>query len=524
MSGQKGKVGVESEKLRLFVSSVQKELEPERLAIASLVTTDPFLSEHVEPVLFNKEPVSGRRASRPYLDCLDTCQVYLLMINRQYGRLHGPLSATHHEYRHAQEKKLPTLIFVKGQHNDVREPKTRDFFKEIKTDGYTYKRFIDRLDLQPEVRAALLRLLKDEYSLVPTATEAKSGKETLEAASPFEAGQTEIPWIGLVQELARDWLVSIGEIAEKRVAKEDIQSALRRRGLLWMERERGEYYALAAGVLFLGKNPAASFPQCKILADAYRGSEPDPNPSDQLTVSHPAPQAVQAVVDFVKKNTRHPPRIVGLKRIVLDEYPEEAVREAIVNAIAHRNYEDRSRAILVEVFFDRIVISSPGPPPKPLTLTKLRRGKYRPCSRNPVLAQCLASLKLMEQRGSGLARMRATMLNHGLDEPEFDIMDGYFQLTLLGPGENLKRLRVPPTKVAELIPPAVEQSLNDRQKQMVALLIRGEELTNRKCQELFKVTAPTVAADFQVLKKVGLARKKGKGRSTCYVLQQRGNH
>ena len=54
-------------KYRIFVSSVQKEMEPERLAVSSLITTDPFLSEHLNPVLFDKEPVSGRKASKPYL-------------------------------------------------------------------------------------------------------------------------------------------------------------------------------------------------------------------------------------------------------------------------------------------------------------------------------------------------------------------------------------------------------------------------------------------------------------------------
>ncbi len=95
-------------KHRIFISSVQKELELERIMIASLITTDPFLDECLEPVLFDKEPVSGRKASKPYLKCLDTCNLYLLMINREYGQPHGPMSATHHEYRHAQKLGLPT--------------------------------------------------------------------------------------------------------------------------------------------------------------------------------------------------------------------------------------------------------------------------------------------------------------------------------------------------------------------------------------------------------------------------------
>lgn len=89
-------------KHRVFVSSVQKEMESERLAIASLITTDPFLMEHCEPVLFDREPITGRKASKPYLACLDGCEIYLLLINREYGRPHGELSATHQEYRHAQ--------------------------------------------------------------------------------------------------------------------------------------------------------------------------------------------------------------------------------------------------------------------------------------------------------------------------------------------------------------------------------------------------------------------------------------
>ena len=120
---------------------------------------------------------------------------------------------------------------------------------------------------------------------------------------------------------------------------------------------------------------------------------------------------------------------------------QRALREALVNAVAHRNYEDASRKIMVEVFTNRVVVSSPGYPPAPLTLAKLRRGNYRPCSRNPVIAQTLATFKLMEQRGSGFARMRDAMLNHGLDSPTFTEQDGYFVVTFPGPNGNYDRLK-----------------------------------------------------------------------------------
>jgi len=206
---------------------------------------------------------------------------------------------------------------------------------------------------------------------------------------------------------------------------------------------------------------------------------------------------------------------------MLDEYPERAIREALVNAIAHRDYEDGSRQIMVEVFADRIVVSSPGLPPPSLSLAKLRKGKYRPCSRNAVLAQSLAVLDLMEQRGSGMARMKAAMLDHGLDAPQLDVQDGYFQVILPGPGKNLHRLRVPREAVGQLVTPAVEAMLLDRQKKMVEMLLHGEVLTSRKCEQRFGITRDTANRDFDTLVKSGVAVRSGAGRSTTYVLRSR---
>ena len=100
--------------LRVFVSSVQKELEHERAAVAQLISTDPFLLKHCEAVLYDKEPPTGRPNQKAYLDCLRSCDIYLLLMDVEYGRPGGDLSATHEEYRLAQEAKLPTLVFIRG--------------------------------------------------------------------------------------------------------------------------------------------------------------------------------------------------------------------------------------------------------------------------------------------------------------------------------------------------------------------------------------------------------------------------
>ena len=119
-----------SEKLHVFISSVQKELEWERAAVAGLISTDPFLLQHCVPVLFEKEPPPPHPAAQPYLTALRRCRVYVLIIAAEYGALDGELSATHHEYRLAREMKLPTIVFLKDHEEGGRKPETLAFLKE----------------------------------------------------------------------------------------------------------------------------------------------------------------------------------------------------------------------------------------------------------------------------------------------------------------------------------------------------------------------------------------------------------
>ena len=155
-------------------------------------------------------------------------------------------------------------------------------------------------------------------------------------------------------------------------------------------------------------------------------------------------------------------------------------------------------------------------PPSPLTLAKLRRGNYRACSRNPVIAQTLATLNLMEQRGSGFARMRDAMLNHGLDAPVLGEEDGYFVVTLPCSNGNYDRLKLP-EGAAGIISPAVEAQLNDRQKKIMMQVQKAGSVTSGWCRRRFKVAYLTVYRDLTGLLELGLLQAIGRGRSTRYV-------
>jgi predicted HTH transcriptional regulator len=508
-----------SEKIRVFVSSVQKELEDERVIVQNLLNTDGFLAANCSPILYEFEPASPDKALDGCLKALDVCQIYLLIVAAQYGTLVGKLSITHEEYRRAKEKKLPVLAFVKGDRKAKREEGTEVLLKELDEDGPKYKRFGNVIELQKEVRAALVKLLKDRFGIAPSSDENEIAQQTIEATSPFESQpMTRLKWLDLDHEVVRQLIAAADGKAPEVLSTNDLLAGATMRGLVWHDSQADEHYATAAGIVLLARDPSAVFPQCRILADAFRGTEPDGSPGDHEDIRGPMPTSIDRAIAFIDRNTRHPMRVVGLNRIRLDEYPIEALREALVNAVAHRQYGDAGRKIMLEVFADRVVVSSPGLPPAPITLANLRKDKYRQCSRNPVLAQCLSYFHRIEERGSGFRRMRDQMLDHGLDRPLLGSDTGYFQVSFPGPGENLDRLRVPALRPDALVTPSVETKLNERQRKMVGLLVAGEKLTSRRCEHEFGITRETTSRDFALLMELGLAVRQGRGRSTSYIL------
>jgi ATP-dependent DNA helicase RecG len=504
--------------LHIFVRSVQKELEDERLIVQNLLNTDPFLSAHCVPVLYEFAPASPSKALEGCLESLDGCNVYLLIVGAEYGTPVKGLSITHTEYRRAKEIKLPILAFIKGDRSVRRDDGTTTFLAGLDADGPKYKRFGNVIELQKEVRGALAKLLKDRFGISPTSDENQIAEQTIEATSTFESRMLDrMRWRDLDLDMARRLIGA----AERRKPEELLDDELMRgaslRGLIWGDPATGEYYATAAGIVLLARDPSAVFPQCRILADAYRGNEPDGHPRDHEDIRGPMPLTVERAIDFIDRNTRHPMRVVGLNRVRLDEYPVDGLREALVNAAAHRQYEDAGRKILLEVFADRVMVSSPGLPPKPITIASLRSGKYRPCSRNPVLAQCLSYFHRIEERGSGFRRMRDQMLDHGLDQPLLGSDTGYFQVTFPGPGDNIERLRAPEKQI--LITPAIESRLNNRQKKIVTQAAEKGFVTSGWCRENLSVVYDTIRRDLLGLLELGILEPQGKGRSTRYILR-----
>ena len=187
------------------------------------------------------------------------------------------------------------------------------------------------------------------------------------------------------------------------------ETALEKLALLTLD-ENGIMRATVAGVLLCSKHPEEWLPSAYITATHYRGTDRTSDQADEQTITGPLSQQVGAAVKFVIRNmfvaTRETPA-----RADLPQYSKRAVFEALVNAVAHRDYSLRGRQIRLSMFADRLEIQSPGSLPNGLTIDNLDSlvatrnealvdmFKRMPVSDIPGSESCV---HLMEKRGDGV--------------------------------------------------------------------------------------------------------------------------
>ena len=193
-----------------------------------------------------------------------------------------------------------------------------------------------------------------------------------------------------------------------------------------------------AAVFLFGLYPQAYFPQLCILAVVVPGTaiaESGPDATrflDNKRIEGTIPQMFDQALAFVIKNMRVQTVIdpVTGKRNDRYEYPVSAVREALLNALVHRDYSmyTEGKPIQVSLFSDRLEICNPGGLYGRIRVDQL--GRVQPDTRNPVLATALEMLEVTENRYSGIPTIRAAMKQHGLPEPVFEDTGNAFLVTL----------------------------------------------------------------------------------------------
>lgn len=192
------------------------------------------------------------------------------------------------------------------------------------------------------------------------------------------------------------------------------ETQLKNVGLLIRERENS--HPSNAAVL-LSDSPSRKrwFPFAKIECARFKGTTPNVF-LDQATIDLPIHLATEACIAFIKKNIALGSTIGEVYRQDRWEYPLEAIREAVINAIIHRDYSLPGSDIKIAIFDDMLEITSPGPLPDTLSVEDLGTGRSE--IRNRVLAPIFKDLGLIEAWGTGMQKIQQAALN----DPEIEVI------------------------------------------------------------------------------------------------------
>lgn len=222
------------------------------------------------------------------------------------------------------------------------------------------------------------------------------------------------------------------------------QEALWKLNLLGKD-DHGTFRATVAGILLCTPNPQDWLPQAEVTATHYRGDSRASGQLDAQTITGPIDQQVDQALKFVVRNMRVASR-KGPGRVDLPQYSVQAVFEALVNAVAHRDYSIRGSRIRVSMFDDRLEIASPGSLPNNLSVDSMAE---RQATRNEVLASVLGRIPVpdslgshdreyfLERRGDGVPIIRDTTHELSGKWPEYKLID-YSELLLTIPAARLE--------------------------------------------------------------------------------------
>ena len=223
---------------------------------------------------------------------------------------------------------------------------------------------------------------------------------------------------------------------------------------------------------------------------------------------------LEEAYDFIDRNNRTRAEFSGLDRIDRRDYPEDAIREALLNAVVHREYA-MSGPILVSIFDDRMEIVSIGGLVSGLSVDDMMLGVSE--CRNPRLANVFYRLHLIEAYGTGMMKIFDSYADEAV-KPEVSVTGNAFRITL--PNVNYR------SGAAEAVSsdkPTQDKGkgLTSRQRQILDLIRRKGSVTRKEIQEELGVSAATVSVILRDLKEEGLIVGEGNTRGMRYRLEKK---
>ncbi len=399
-----------------------------------------------------------------------------MVLGYDYGNvLESGISPTEHEYNLFNKAHNYAYIYVKNC--SVREEKVNNFIERIK-DEHIFRRFNDKYELFNEVCISLTKFL--EKNLINN-----------------RAYDSELLLDSSCDDVDMEAVEMFFRVSDNKALKELKES----KGLDYVlssinagEFHDGKFRLNVAGALFFAKDISKFNIAHEVKMVKFVDSE-DINNVEKVNSDKSLLKLLSDALVFLYENTHHVYHIEGFERESIDEYPESAIREALVNAIAHRDYTITSSPITFYICPNKIEIKSPGRLEYPLRLSDLEN--HDPVHRNKLICNIFSNTKYMEHIGTGIKRMTDAMREQDLKEPIFSEDGEFFKVTFIGKDFINKHIK-----------------LNERQSAF--LESKKSRISVTEYVEIFDVTRNTARADLNYLVNKKLLKKFKEDKSYIY--------
>ncbi len=402
-------------RIKIFISSVQAEFAKERKALHEYLLSDPLLGKFFDPFLFELLPSMDQRADKVYLREVEQSDIYLGIFGKDYGFEDAEgVSPTEREFDHATAQHKTRLIFLTNHPTTERLPKQAALITKA-GEVLVRRRFGTVDELKAAVYAALVRYL-EEKEIIRTgpfdATFANAGLDVLDS----------------------DKVVKFVRIARSKRGFPLSETAPTEEILAHLNLLNGTRVSNAAILLF-GKNPQKFFISSEVRCAHFHDTEvAKPIPSYKVFKGDVF-ELVDQAVDFILSKLDYS---IGTRKEQVQipggyEIPKEIVAEAMVNAVAHRDYTSNG-SVQVMLFSDRLEIWNPGSLPLGWTTEKLKQ-LHSSVPANPLLAEPMYLAGYIERLGTGTKDMVRIALEVGLREPDY-VQEDTFKVILYRPSTD----------------------------------------------------------------------------------------
>jgi len=264
-----------------------------------------------------------------------------------------------------------------------------------------------------------------------------------------------------------------------------------------------------AGILFFGKDPQRTISQSVLRGVKFKGIKITDVVIDRIDCSGTIWEMVGQIEEFIRKNIRllSHRTAESFARADKFEYPIQALREAIINALLHRNYLEPAD-VRMFVFDNGITIVNPGCFPKDVTPEK---PIHKPI--NPTLCNLMYDVGFIEKYGSGIYMMKEFCEKWGNEKPRYE----------MHPLETKIHFASPVSEQTVVSIEDISAKLNERQRRALDVAHRNGLIRRKEYMKIGKVSHKTAYNELRKMVEMGFLTSKGKGRSVIYVVNERGD-